>query len=179
MRRISQFHRNAGLWIARIGVASAAACPLAALSQGKTAVEEPGAATQRTTQESATPDRTGHKRVGVASFYAEEFAGKKMADGALMDPHSDNAASRTLPLGTTAKVTNVGTGQTAVVKIEDRGPYVQGRIVDLSPSTAQKIGIQRSMGVAKVEVTPISVPLPDGSRKAGDGAKAAKGGASP
>jgi rare lipoprotein A len=165
--------------MARAGVASAVVLPLAALSHGTTAVEEPGAAKQRTTQESATPDRSGHKRVGVASFYADEFAGRKMADGALMDPHGDNAASRTLPLGTTAKVTNVDTGQTAVVKIQDRGPYVPGRIVDLSPSTAQKIGIQRSKGVAKVEVTPISVLLPDGSRKTGDGAKAANGNASP
>jgi rare lipoprotein A len=86
-----------------------------------------------------------------------------MADGGKMDPDGDNAASKTLPLGTRAKVTNIDTGQSAVVTIQDRGPYVKGRIVDLSPSTAQKIGITQDNGVAKVKVTPISVPLPDGS----------------
>jgi rare lipoprotein A len=90
-----------------------------------------------------------------------------MADGIRMNPHGDNAASRTLPLGTTARVTNVKTGQSAVISIQDRGPYVNGRIVDLSPATAQKIGITRDIGVAKVKVTPILVPLPDGSTKQG------------
>ncbi|MEP7056938.1 MAG: septal ring lytic transglycosylase RlpA family protein [Caldimonas sp.] len=90
-----------------------------------------------------------------------------MADGQRMDPHDDNAASKTLPLGTTAKVTNLETGQSATVTIQDRGPYVKGRIVDLSPSTAGKIGITKGEGVAKVEVAPIAVPQPDGSVKAG------------
>ncbi len=90
-----------------------------------------------------------------------------MADGAPMDPRGDNAASRTLPLGTRAKVTNVETGKTAVVTIEDRGPYVDGRLVDLSPATAQKIGITARKGVAKVVVAPITVPLPDGQVKPG------------
>ena len=94
-----------------------------------------------------------------------------MADGTPMDPHRDNAASKTLPLGTTAKVTNPRPGRSAVVTIKDRGPYVQGRIVDLSPSTAQKVGITRNDGVAKVEVVPITVPLPDGSVKPGDAAQ--------
>jgi rare lipoprotein A len=112
-------------------------------------------------------DRSGGKRYGKASFYANFFAGKKMADGTIMDPQTDNAASRTLPLGTKAKVTNLQTGKSAVVTIQDRGPYVDGRIVDLSPSTAQKIGITRREGIAKVEVTPIAVPMPDGRIKLG------------
>jgi rare lipoprotein A len=90
-----------------------------------------------------------------------------MADGAPMDLQGDNAASRTLPLGTTAKVTNVETGKTAIVTIEDRGPYVDGRLVDLSPGTAAKIGITPRQGIAKVVVAPIAVPLPDGKVKAG------------
>ena len=90
-----------------------------------------------------------------------------MADGTVMQPQSDNAASKTLPLGTTAKVTNLETGQSAVVTIRDRGPYIQGRIVDLSPSTAKEIGIEQKNGVAKVEVAPIIVPLPDGRVKLG------------
>ena len=113
------------------------------------------------------PDLSGRARFGEASFYAKKFAGREMADGGKMDPQGDNAASKTLPLGTRANVTNIVTGQSAVVTIEDRGPYVKGRIVDLSPSTAQKIGITQDSGVAKVKVIPISVPLPDGSTKSG------------
>ena len=115
----------------------------------------------------APVDRSGKKRVGKASFYAPMFAGRKMADGTKMDPQDDNAASRTLPLGTTAKVTNLETGKSAIVTIQDRGPYVDGRIVDLSPSTAREIGISHRQGVARVEVSPIAVPLPNGGVKLG------------
>jgi peptidoglycan lytic transglycosylase len=114
-----------------------------------------------------TPDTSARKRVGKASFYAKQFSGKPMADGVPMDPEGDNAASRTLPLGTTAKVTNVETGKTAIVTIEDRGPYVDGRLVDLSPATAAKIGLTPRKGITKVVVAPIAVPLPDGKVKVG------------
>jgi rare lipoprotein A len=112
-------------------------------------------------------DRSGEKRVGKASFYAHMFEGRKMADGTVMDPKRNNAASRTLPLGTTAKVTNLTTGKSAIVTIQDRGPYVKGRIVDLSPATAQAIGITPRQGIAKVAVSPIAVPLPGGRIKYG------------
>jgi rare lipoprotein A len=111
-------------------------------------------------------DRSGSTQVGKASFYADKFAGRKMADGARMDPHDDNAASKSLPLGTTAKVVNVETGRSAVVTIQDRGPYVKGRIVDLSPATAQQIGISKETGMAKVEVTPLSIPPADAGKPA-------------
>jgi rare lipoprotein A len=84
-----------------------------------------------------------------------------------MDPQGKNAASRTLPLGTKARVTDLSTGKSAEVIIEDRGPYAKGRILDLSPSTARRIGITRHLGVAKVVVAPISVPLADGRVKPG------------
>lgn len=113
-------------------------------------------------------DLSGRKQVGKASFYARKFAGRKMADGTPMDPADDNAASKTLPLGTKARVTNLETGQSAVVTIQDRGPYVKGRIVDLSPATARQIGITHEEGVATVEVAPITVPLPDGRVKPGE-----------
>ena len=106
-------------------------------------------------------DRSGQRRTGKASVYASKFNGREMADGTRMDPRDDNAASKTLPLGSTAKVTNLRTGQSAVVTIRDRGPHVRGRIVDLSPATAEKVGIDRRQGVSKVEVTPISLPPPD------------------
>jgi rare lipoprotein A len=126
---------------------------------------------RKTTRETPSPnpqlDTSGRARVGDASFYAKEFTGKKMADGTPMQPQGNNAASKTLPLGTTAMVTNLQTGRTAIVTIRDRGPYVKGRIVDLSPSTARKIGLEPKQGVTKVEVAPLEVPLPGGGMKAG------------
>jgi rare lipoprotein A len=117
------------------------------------------------------PDLSGRNRTGIASFYADSFSGKPMANGAPMSLHGNNAASRTLPLGTVAKVTNLKTGKSAVITIQDRGPYVQGRIVDLSPATARKIGITRRQGVSTVDVAPVAVPLPDGRIKPGVAAR--------
>ena len=119
------------------------------------------------TPEPGEPDLSGRTRLGRGSFYARWFAHRPMADGNRMDPQGSNAASRTLPLGTTARVTNLATGRSAVVAIEDRGPYAKGRIIDLSPGTARKIGITPRMGIARVAVAPLSVPQPDGSVKPG------------
>ena len=107
----------------------------------------------------ATPAWSGpHRQVGKASIYADKFAHRKMADGRRMDPKDDNAAHKTLPLGTKALVRNLQTGKSAVVTIEDRGPHVPGRIVDLSPATAEKIGLEKKQGLAVVELTPLEVP---------------------
>ncbi len=116
-------------------------------------------------------DRSGRPRVGKASVYARKFAGRPMANGRRMDPQDGNAASKTLPLGTKARVTNLETGKSAEVTIQDRGPYVRGRIVDLSPSTAQQIGVTRRQGVAPVEVAPIAVPPQPEPERAVAGAK--------
>ena len=97
-------------------------------------------------------------QVGKASIYARKFAGRKMADGERMNPDDSNAASKTLPLGTRARVTNLANGKSAVVTIEDRGPHVPGRIVDLSPHSAHEIGLTEKQGVAQVEVVPIELP---------------------
>lgn len=155
----------------------------AALAAGSgepaTAGDPPQAPKPRTGGKAATGhtlDRSGRERTGKASFYAKRFNGRTMADGTPMDPKDDNAASKTLPLGTTAKVTNVETGKSAVVTIQDRGPYVDGRIVDLSPSTAREIGITPKNGVADVKVEPIAVPMPDGSVKPGAAASEKKSG---
>jgi rare lipoprotein A len=114
-------------------------------------------------------DRTGKVRKGKASYYGRKFYSKKMADGSRMDPQSNAAASKTLPLGTKAKVTNLENGSSATVEIKDRGPYVKDRIVDVSPKTADKLGLKEN-GTAPVEVKPIEVPQPDGSVKPGAGA---------
>jgi rare lipoprotein A len=95
------------------------------------------------------------------------FNGRKMADGNRFDPDGINAASKSLPLGTLARVTNLETNESAIVRIQDRGPYVDGRIIDLSPRIAQAIGIA-TKGLAKVAVTPIAVPMPDGTLRIGD-----------
>jgi rare lipoprotein A len=102
-------------------------------------------------------DRKPRPQVGKASIYAKKFADRKMANGRRMDPQDDNAASKTLPLGSKALVKNLETGKSAVVTIEDRGPFVPGRIVDLSPATAEQIGLQKKKGLARVEVTPLQV----------------------
>jgi len=118
-------------------------------------------------QQATQPDRSGKKRFGIASFYHRMFNGRKMADGKRFDPNGINAASKTLPLGTFAVVTNLATRLSAVVRIQDRGPYVDGRIVDLSPRIAEEIGIVKQ-GIAKVEVTPIVVPMPNGTMRVGE-----------
>jgi rare lipoprotein A len=115
-------------------------------------------------------DRSGKTRKGKASYYGQNFYSKKMADGTHMDPQSNVAASKTLPLGTKAKVTNLENGKTEVVEIKDRGPYVNGRIVDVSPKTADKLGLKEN-GTAPVEVKPVQVPQSDGSVKQGTGAE--------
>jgi rare lipoprotein A len=152
-----------------LGLVAAVAVALSSLPASARAAHSHRCAPERIT-EATKPDRSARKRVGNASYYARQFFGRPMADGARMNPHGNNAASRTLPLGTVAKVTNLTTGRSAIVKIEDRGPYIKGRIVDLSPSTARKIGITPHIGVAKVVVAPITVPLPDGRIKRGGAA---------
>jgi rare lipoprotein A len=97
------------------------------------------------------------KQKGKASYYARRFGGQKMADGSRLNLSSNAAASKTLPLGTKARVTNLETGKSAVVEIKDRGPHVKGRIIDLTPKTAAQLGMKED-GVAAVEVQPIAPP---------------------
>lgn len=101
--------------------------------------------------------RTHKTRKGKASYYGAKFAGKKMASGEPMNPRSNVAASKTLPLGTKAKVTNLKTGKSAEVVIKDRGPYVDGRIIDVTPKTAEQLDLKKE-GTAPVAVQPLQVP---------------------
>ena len=98
-----------------------------------------------------TVPKTQH---GKASIYASSFHGKKMANGETYHSGSSAAASRTLPLGSKAKITNLETGKSAEVTIKDRGNLPQGRIVDVSPKTADQIGLTQKKGVAPVRVDP-------------------------
>ena len=94
---------------------------------------------------------------GEASYSARRFHGRQMANGERFDARSNSAAHRTLPLGTTARVTNLENGKSAVVEIEDRGPYARGRIIDVSPRTAEQLAMTEE-GTARVAVTPLRVP---------------------
>jgi rare lipoprotein A len=131
----------------------------------KKSAARPGAAT---VAKKPALDHTGKARRGNASYYARKFQGRKMADGTRMNPNANIAASKTLPLGTTARITNLESGKSEVVEIRDRGPYVGGRIVDVSPKVAEKLEMKED-GVAPVVVKPITVRQPDGSVKAGAG----------
>jgi rare lipoprotein A len=113
-------------------------------------------------------DPSGRKQRGHASFYAGRFANRKMANGRRMNPNSDIAASKTLPLGSVAKVTNLDNGTSATVTIEDRGSFVDGRVLDLAPKVARQLDIG-TKGVAPVEVKPITVPQQGGGVKLGAG----------
>jgi rare lipoprotein A len=114
-------------------------------------------------------DHSGRKQKGRASYYAHHFDHRKMADGQRFDPNTNAAASKTLPFGTTARVTNLKNGKSAVVRVEDRGPWIVGRVVDVTPKVAGELGI-RETGVAPVVVAPIAVPQKDGEVKLGAGA---------
>ena len=118
-------------------------------------------------QRQTRTDHSGTKQRGKASYYSPKFAGKKMANGTPMNPNANVAASKTLPLGTKAKVKNLSTGKSTVVDVEDRGPYAKDRIIDLSPKAAKQVGIDKK-GVAPVEVAPVEVP------QAGSNAQEAK-----
>ena len=93
---------------------------------------------------------------GGASFYGarDGFAGKKTACGERFNPNALTAAHRTLPFGTRVRVTNLQNGKQVVVRINDRGPYEPGRIIDLSRRAARIIGITQK-GVAQVKLEPL------------------------
>ena len=88
--------------------------------------------------------------VGIASFYKH---GSKTANGEQFNPNDLTAAHRTLPFGTRLRVTNVATGQSVTVRVNDRGPFIAGRVVDVSHSAAKELGmIDRGIAKVKLEV---------------------------
>ncbi|WP_211257460.1 septal ring lytic transglycosylase RlpA family protein [Muricoccus aerilatus] len=114
-------------------------------------------ARQARAQERRSTIRRGHAAVtqrGHASIYASSLAGRRMADGGRFDPRSDSVASRTLPLGARARVTNLRNGRSAIVHVRDRGPHARHRILDVSPGVATRLGMGRT-GTAPVAVTPL------------------------
>jgi rare lipoprotein A len=93
---------------------------------------------------------------GVASWYGEEFAGRTTANGEIFDPAQLTAAHRTLPFGTVLDITNPKTRQTVRVRVNDRGPFIGGRIIDLSYGAAQRIGLIEP-GIGEVDIKLVRV----------------------
>ncbi|MBF6569852.1 MAG: septal ring lytic transglycosylase RlpA family protein [Candidatus Binataceae bacterium] len=106
------------------------------------------------TQSHATP-LPAHGNVTVASWYGPGFNGRRTSNGEIFHQDGLTAASRTLPLGSRVRVTNLSNGRSVVVRINDRGPYVRGRGLDLSKGAAQEIGLTRE-GVARVQVSAVN-----------------------
>lgn len=90
-------------------------------------------------------------QIGMASVYSDSLQGKLTASGEAFDQQSLTAASKTHPLGSKLKVTSKKTGKSTTVKVTDRGPHVKGRVIDLSKSAAEKIGMPKD-GLAQVQI---------------------------
>ena len=90
-------------------------------------------------------------QTGMCSYYGEKFHGRTTANGEIFDMYALTAAHKKLPFGTVIKVTNLDNGMSTTVRINDRGPFVKGRILDLSYAAAQKVGMIRT-GVAKIAI---------------------------
>ncbi|WP_110647280.1 septal ring lytic transglycosylase RlpA family protein [Salinicola peritrichatus] len=100
---------------------------------------------------SAQAAEAPRQRIGEATYYAPYFEGRLTASGEPYDSQAMTAAHRTLPFGTKVKVTHLDTGETAVVRINDRGPFVDGRIIDVSEKAAEQLGLLHD-GAAEVQL---------------------------
>jgi len=110
------------------------------------------------------PARVGAKETGVASWYGHPYHGRRTSNGEVYDMNKLTAAHLRLPFGAWVRVTNLDNGRSVFVRINDRGPFVKGRIIDLSRAAAREIGMP---GVAKVRVEVVARPGddPPGRRK--------------
>ena len=92
-----------------------------------------------------------YDETGIGSWYGDEFAGRLTANGEIFDPEKITAAHKTLPMPSVVRVTNLDNGKSLVVRVNDRGPFVAGRIIDLSRESARLLGF-KDQGIAKVRV---------------------------
>lgn len=97
------------------------------------------------------------RKHGMASYYAKRFHGRRTANGEYFNMYAMTAAHKKLKFGTHLKVTNKRNGKSVIVRINDRGPYAKGRIIDLSYGAAKKLGMLKS-GVAKVKLQVVPKP---------------------
>ena len=103
---------------------------------------------------SPKPRAAAHTETGIASWYGERFHGRRTASGEILDIRALTAAHRTLAFGSIVRVTDIRSGKTVDVRINDRGPAAGGRIIDLSYAAARKLGMLRR-GVARVKLSVI------------------------
>ncbi len=133
---------------------------------------QPGTDAQSTNDDSpivpACACSKGFRQTGVASWYGKLFHGRRTASGERYDMHALTAAHRTLPLGACVRVTLLARMRSVVVRINDRGPFVRGRIIDLSYAAAEALGV-RAAGGAQVRLEHIApVRGADGARRCMD-----------
>lgn len=100
---------------------------------------------------------SGPDQVGVASWYGSEFQGSRTASGDRFDAKEFSAAHPTLPLGTRARVTNLANGRSVIVRVNDRGPFVRGRSIDVSYAAARALGMLRR-GTTRVRIQVLDTP---------------------
>ena len=98
------------------------------------------------------PSATGYKETGIASWYGPDFNGHPTSNGEVYDMYEQTAAHKLLPMNTMLLVSNLENGKTTIVRVNDRGPFVQGRIIDLSYTAAEKLDLVDN-GTARVQVT--------------------------
>lgn len=96
---------------------------------------------------------------GIASWYGAPYHNRRGSNGELYNMHALTAAHLTLPLGTIARVTNIKTGHSTIVRITDRGPFVPGRIIDLSLAAAKQVDVWKA-GIAEVRIEVLKTPTP-------------------
>jgi rare lipoprotein A len=104
------------------------------------------------------PAPTGWTETGIASWYGIPYDGRRTSSGEIFDMHALTAAHRTLPFNTWLEVTDLQSGKRVNVRINDRGPFVDGRIIDLSMGAADQLGMVRA-GLAKVRLKVIKPPV--------------------
>ena len=127
---------------------------LLALS-GCTYVERPSELVSHAPKKAEGSSQYHHKEVGKASWYGPGFQNQRTANGEIFDQNKLTAGSRSLPLGTVVEVTNLKNGKRVQVTINDRGPWVKGRAIDLSRAAAERLDMVQT-GLAPVRITTVS-----------------------
>jgi rare lipoprotein A len=121
-------------------------------------IEQAEPSSPATSPDAARPrERVLSSSVGLASWYGVPYRNARAANGKIYDPNAMTAANRTLPMGSVVRVTNLATRQSVIVTITDRGPFVPGRILDLSRAAALKTGVWRA-GTARVRMDVLRIP---------------------
>ena len=151
-----------------LGLSACAAAPK--YRTGSTQRPSSGSSTQPNTPDRLPRNSTSNSRVptgptrwgdhylrGLSSWYGQDFQGKPTASGAIYDMYKLTAAHRTLPLGTRARIWNVENGRSCIVIINDRGPFIEGRILDLSYAAALEL-LMAEKGIAEVQIEILKLP---------------------